>query len=751
MALTDALQNNFRTAFIEEIKSAFDPISKDNYYLFFGKTSPWTDETTPPTVIDGVASHNEALRNSLFSIRIDERNTSLVIPRFDWSSGTAYDEYDDTIDLHDVGSLKKYYVLVDADRVYKCISNNNGRTSTQKPTTTDTHIFTTSDGYQWKFLYKLTETQKDFLTDEYIPLSIANKGGDAVEELQYQVQTKAVDGEIYRISVTDNDGVYSNAIRSGNNLEPDASVPVGVTAIDFKTGGLVSSTSNAYQGYMVHVHGGRGPEIGQISKVVSSSEIVGEGVVRLQLEDAFTQKVFGQNETGVKSKVSILPEVIIHGDGTDASAFLSVNDSKKAQSISILNGGRDYKSAYVEFPTTVTGTPPTGRVFIGPNGGHGSNVIDEFDASRIMIRILNENIENQVEIINVNDFRQFGIIKNPILNDNSLRVAGDEYDRKTRINIRKPYGVTGEWTDALSASPTFVAGDYVMGVETLAVSEIDTWTLGADRTTGTLILKNPSANFGLPATVQEHVRINFGSSGESGDFQQFETVTQYNSVAGLTATGVVKSWDSTARELVVRLGSTGSFEPVPFISTDTTNPVIGQSSNAYAYDYKNLEDEAGEELITFGLTSGTLKIIDNTPKIARIASGINTFIDTDTRPIYRMSTTLEIADSGGGLNSTSFTLDDGITQEVDGLNVTANVASWTAISGTTGSLVVTNIIGGFTSGLTLASPDASNWNINTITEPDLVVGSGEVLYIQNIRPIERQAKQREEFRISIGF
>ena len=43
------------------------------------------------------------------------------------------------------------------------------------------------------------------------------------------------------------------------------------------------------------------------------------------------------------------------------------------------------------------------------------------------------------------------------------------------------------------------------------------------------------------------------------------------------------------------------------------------------------------------------------------------------------------------------------------------------------------------------------YGINSITESELVRGSGEVLYIQNIRPIDRQQKQREEFRISIGF
>ena len=56
MALTDALQNNFRTVFADSLKKQLDPLSDDNYYFFFGKILPWTDETTPPSVVDSVAA-----------------------------------------------------------------------------------------------------------------------------------------------------------------------------------------------------------------------------------------------------------------------------------------------------------------------------------------------------------------------------------------------------------------------------------------------------------------------------------------------------------------------------------------------------------------------------------------------------------------------------------------------------------------------------------------------------------------------
>jgi len=66
-------------------------------------------------------------------------------------------------------------------------------------------------------------------------------------------------------------------------------------------------------------------------------------------------------------------------------------------------------------------------------------------------------------------------------------------------------------------------------------------------------------------------------------------------------------------------------------------------------------------------------------------------------------------------------------------------------------LVLTNVVGGFSAGGTLHGPQGTNFKVNSINESSLVQGSGEVLYIQNVRSIDRQKSQREEVRILIGF
>lgn len=64
-----------------------------------------------------------------------------------------------------------FYVLTSDNHVYKCLDNNNGAVSTVMPTLTTVNPFTTSDGYKWKFLYKIPDALRNrFLTANYIPV-----------------------------------------------------------------------------------------------------------------------------------------------------------------------------------------------------------------------------------------------------------------------------------------------------------------------------------------------------------------------------------------------------------------------------------------------------------------------------------------------------------------------------------------------------------------------------------------------------
>tara|TARA_B100001059_G_scaffold99366_1_gene98972 strand:+ start:295 stop:2523 length:2229 start_codon:yes stop_codon:yes gene_type:complete len=742
MALTDALQNNFRTVFADSLKKQLDPLSDDNYYFFFGKILPWTDETTPPSVVDSVAEKFSAYRNSLFSIRVDSRNISFVIPRTNWTAGRVYSEYDDTADQNDPESVTDYYVLVGGKSVYKCLDNNNGSASSQTPTQTGTSSFRLSDGYKWKFMYTITDDQLDFLTEEYMPVMFREKSEDETANLQFEVQQKTVDGAINRIDVTGLQTTlssqYPNSLADAKNVYQ--STDGGSTTVVLNPNdSLFSEDDDAYNGYVFYTSSGLGS--GQAHRI-SDYEVEGN-VKTLTLETPLERKIFGLADNEAQTSFKILPEILIHGDGEDAKFVMPSKD------LVAINTGRKYTGAFATFPTPgLVGSSPTARIYISPKGGHGGDAVNEFNASKVLVRIINDNVEGQPEIIDVNDFRQFGILKNPVLNDNSLRVAGSEFDRKTSIIVKKPFGSSVGYGTEL-----FKANDYIFGKQSNAVATIERWEYDSANIEGKLTLKNPTKEFVLPSSEEERIRINFGASGGTGNFAVNENVTHFNSVLGITATGAVRGWDSTNRELLVRLTATGDVGAVPF-SASSTASVVGISSGAEQHDYTNIEDEGGELIATFGTTAASFTVDPNgDPFIGRIKIGENFYIDASETPVYRMTTELGLTPTSGSFTSSDFALDNGITQENLGKKLTiAKVASWTpATNGTSGTLVLSDVLGGFSAGGTISGPNGANYKVSSINDSQLVQGSGEVLYIQNVRSIDRQSNQREEVRILIGF
>ena len=65
------------------------------YYYYLGKTVTWDNELTPPYPTDSVA-YEFASRNDIITMKeIKPTDIAYVIPRYDWTSGTIYDQYDD--------------------------------------------------------------------------------------------------------------------------------------------------------------------------------------------------------------------------------------------------------------------------------------------------------------------------------------------------------------------------------------------------------------------------------------------------------------------------------------------------------------------------------------------------------------------------------------------------------------------------------------------------------------------------------
>jgi hypothetical protein len=161
--------SKFRVHNAEQFLEAFSEASNSIMYLFVGGTNAFTDDSNPPTPTNSTANI-EFLpwRDSIGAKRIQTSDVVHVVDRYDWTSGTVYDQYDDQdTDILD----DDFYVVTDDYQVYKCLFNNGGAASTVKPTGTDTTPFTTGDGYIWKYMYTIsTSDALKFLTNDYMPV-----------------------------------------------------------------------------------------------------------------------------------------------------------------------------------------------------------------------------------------------------------------------------------------------------------------------------------------------------------------------------------------------------------------------------------------------------------------------------------------------------------------------------------------------------------------------------------------------------
>jgi len=210
---TDGLRNLFADLLRSDIISSED---SSPFYIGFGKSDLYdsNDTTTTP---DRSRRGEMLARTNLQSVkRVTEK--SLVVPRYNWTSGTLYSGWDDKASGY---PSNPYYVITENNEVYVCLRqglDDNGVqvASTIIPSYNAAGVsldkaFQTADGYVWKFLYKVGATSAaNFLSASFVPVETvlwdsfgdsSNLSPDQLDQLT--VQQTAVQGQIVGVEVVD--------------------------------------------------------------------------------------------------------------------------------------------------------------------------------------------------------------------------------------------------------------------------------------------------------------------------------------------------------------------------------------------------------------------------------------------------------------------------------------------------------------------------------------------------------------------
>ena len=263
--------NKFRIHNAEQFKESFSEASANTYYLLLGRPQEFTTSTRPdgrtenegtdslPILpVDSIGHEFYNFDDAIAAKIINSSDTSYVVPRRNWTTGTVYDYY-----RHDYGNRitgttttltansgasnlfdSTFYVLNSNNNVYKCLDNNSNAASTIEPTGTSTSILSTADGYKWKYMYSLSASQaSNFLSTDFMAVSTNST-----------VSTAAVNGSLDIIKIKSAGSGYT--VFGGGTSGTISNVPIrgdgssGVCSITISSGAISSVTiTNSGSGY----------------------------------------------------------------------------------------------------------------------------------------------------------------------------------------------------------------------------------------------------------------------------------------------------------------------------------------------------------------------------------------------------------------------------------------------------------------------------------------------------------------------
>ena len=702
--ITQQFNTHNAQQFVESVSEQANSL----YYVWAGRHVAWPDDINPPTPTDSQEdTYYQIYRDMMFGKKVNATDIKHMVDNNTWTSGTVYNQYENT-----AAALTNYFVVVSESggySVFKCLFNNKGGASISPPTkdatTADDDVYiTTADKYQWVLMYFIPTAQYNkFATSSKVPI-IANNA----------VEANAVSGAIDVIKVNTGgsryfsvaSGVVKTANVSSNTLihELESLVSANVTPTSVSgtfqveranlfgkhANGDINTATNVANGVIVEANTTHlrftdiaGNFFGQQSNVFVKGETSAATAAIAKIDsttsslssntDFYKGSIFyitagtgaGQQRTiseyivtgsarrvllatdfdtaiDSTSRFEISPRISVIGDGQGLQARAIVNTSTYAvDTVEIINRGYGYTYGTAKvFGNTgiVEGSNTTAQqannanvsIIIGPKGGHGSDPICELNGSVIGISVDFANNENGNISIN-NDYRQFGIIKDPLFANVQLTIS----------DVTLTDGSSG-------AGTSFAVNDVITQSAGDATVANGAYGIVKSRASGTLAVANVYGNF---VTSGSNTSLRFVNASN----------TSANVVTILT--NPTRS-NSTADSFDQRLVLTG---------------FANQSSVAFTSDEIIKQDSTD--------ATGVIEVI----------------------------------------NSTS-------------VAITRAQGNWLASDTASGTYYSFN-----------GQTSAGRGYFTGIRQPDLVTGSGEILYVENQQPITRNAAQTERIKLLIEF
>jgi hypothetical protein len=419
--------------FIKRDEFVFDLMQ--NYLINLSASESWlfaANVEDDKELIKSDETGRSFLESVIFGIKYNPTDFSFMLPNIAWAEGAIYNEFDDKSDN------ENFYVVVQPEsqsgsyHVFKCISNSNGKPSTEKPefsSLIQDGIYRLGDGYIWKYMTSTPYTLfKKFAARNLLPIyrnqaveNIANTGifKIKIEDDLLNVGYERIIGRVARTDV--GSGSVVVYLRNVTNETPNISATANRN--------LAFQISNNYINRSVLIKKDTpSNQIGAFSYdiVGSGLDVNGEPFVIVSQNEAFTIQ---ENDS-----FEILPKIEIIGNGSGAVA-VPVFEGRHIVSIDILNPGSGYTKATASVVEHLTFDENTDREcllrpVISPIGGHGANALLELKSKHLGISKLVSSFASST-VPSSGAYNAIGLIKSPQISDTTLSV----FDNRLRISL----------------------------------------------------------------------------------------------------------------------------------------------------------------------------------------------------------------------------------------------------------------------------------------------------------------------------
>ena len=393
---TATITDKFKQTLIDFV---YDDFKSDSaaYYVGIGRAQPWDEpdsDAAPPFPTPSSYEAREFMDNMQSMKRAED--LSRIVERYNYSNGNIYSGWNNAnhsflvynrsllgLDpcIGDFGFKDPFYLITGNNRVYVCIKQGIGdnglpRVSAVQPSeggVSGFEGFETADNYQWRYLFTVgTEEARKFLTSGYFPSQ--------------------------RVLDSDSDGSAYDDLDLTKQEQTELqrrAVPGEIIGVEVEEGGT---------GY---------PETDNVA-VLSNW---------IELEFAGEALVAGGNlKTITHAKAWAR---VVGGSIVDVTMKEPLTDD--------FYHGMNYANASVKFVGSPAGSGAKLRAIVGPKKGLGYDAAIDLNSTGLMFNVIIEGDEDGAYIVG-NDFRQIGLIRNPMsldIDSSGTETYGDFTDTRS--------------------------------------------------------------------------------------------------------------------------------------------------------------------------------------------------------------------------------------------------------------------------------------------------------------------------------